>query len=267
MPTDRADASTNRIFHNERGIGNAIVLLHAFPLDGGMWAEQTLALEGSYRVIAPDVFGFGKSGIPSGEWSIDYYAVRLAEYLDELKIADPFILGGLSMGGYIALAFARRYPERLRGLILADTRADADTPAVKEFRDKTISAMATQSAADLIEQQIPKMLSEKTRQTKPEVVAKVRELAARQTREGVIAGLKALRNRSDSTASLKGLRFPVLVIVGAEDAVTPPALAEAMVKELPNATLVVIPNAGHLSNLEMPEEFYAAITKWLALIH
>ena len=266
MPNSNGKMDHAGLSYADRGVGETIVLVHAFPLNREMWAEQEVALAADYRILTTDVFGFGGSNLPEGGWSVDSYAERLAEMLDELKITGPIVLGGLSMGGYVALAFARKYPERLRGLILADTRADADSPETKANRDKSIAAMATQTSADLIEQMMPKMLSETTRNTKPAVVARVRELASKQSREGVIAGLKALRDRPDSTTSLKDFQFPVLVIVGAEDAATPPALAEAMVKELPNATLEVIPDGGHLSNLEMPEAFTAAMTRWLAVI-
>ena len=240
-----------------------LVLIHAFPQDHTMWEAQAANLRTDHRVFAPDVFGFGGTPLPDEDWTIDSYADNLAAAMEELGIDTPFVLGGLSMGGYIALAFARKFPERLRGLILADTRADADTEEAKANREKTIAAMATQTPADLIEQMLPKLLCESTRASKPEIVERVRTTASRQSREGVIAALKALRDRSDSTASLKNMPFPTLVIVGAEDAITPPALAEAMVKELPNATLEVIANAGHLSNLEQPEAFATAIRNWM----
>jgi pimeloyl-ACP methyl ester carboxylesterase len=266
MASSTVKSDRTGITYGDRGAGETIVLVHAFPLNREMWGDQETALAAYHRVLTPDVFGFGGSSSPEGGWSVDSYADRMAELLDGLNITGPIVLGGLSMGGYIALAFARKFPERLKGLILADTRADADSPEAKANREKTIVAMANQTSADLIEQMLPKMLAETTRQTKPEVVTKVRELASKQLRECVIAGLKALRDRPDSTASLKGFQFPVLVIVGAEEAITPLALAEAMVKELPNATLAVIPNAGHLSNLEQPEAYTAAISQWLAVI-
>ena len=170
------------------------------------------------------------------------------------------------MGGYIALAFAKEYPEKLRGLILADTRADADSSEAKANREKSITAMATQSPADFIEGMIPKVLGETTRNSRPEIVDRVRSIGSRQSREGIIAALKALRDRSDSTEILSEIEVPTLVIVGAEDIVTPPALSEAMAKALPEATLEVIPEAGHLSNMEQPAAFTAAVRKWLATI-
>ena len=247
----------------ETGQGPPLVLIHAFPLDRGMWQAQVDAFAARYRVLTPDVFGFGASPLPEGGWSMDSMAETLAEALEEREIRQGVILGGLSMGGYIALAFAKRFPERLRGLILADTRADADTPEMKTARNETSEFVTGSSAAALIEKQLPKMLSPKTHADKPDVLNRVRELAAKQSVGGVIAALAALRDRPDSTAALKTFDFPTLVIVGADDAITPPALAEEMVKELKRGMLSKIPDAGHLSNLEQPVAFNAAVENWV----
>ena len=248
----------------EVGRGPALVLIHAFPLDRGMWQAQVDAFADRYRVLTPDVFGFGASPLPEEGWTMDSMAYALAESLDDRGIRDGVILGGLSMGGYIALAFAKRYPERLRGLILADTRADADTAEMKTTRNETIEFVKGSSAAALIEKQLPKMLGPETLAHRPGVVARVRQLAAKQTVPAVVAALQALRDRSDSTASLKEFEFPTLVIVGAEDAITPPALADAMMRELTHGTLATIPDAGHLSNFERPEAFNKAVSGWIA---
>ena len=242
-----------------------LVLIHAFPLDRGMWQSQVEALADRFRVLTPDVFGFGDSPVPAGGWTMDSMAVELAAWLDSLGIRDKVILGGLSMGGYIALAFAKRFPERLRGLILADTRADADTPEARATRNETIDFVKANSAAVLIEKMLPKLLATNS----PSEVARVKELASKQSVEGVVAALVALRDRPDSTAAMKAFKFPTLVIVGEHDAITPPALAEAMMAELPQGTLVTIPGAGHLANLEQPAAFAEAIRTWVmnAKIH
>jgi 3-oxoadipate enol-lactonase len=243
-----------------------LVLIHAFPQDHTMWEEQAQEFRREYRVFTPDVFGFGGSPLPEEGWTIDDFADELAGAMEVLKIDSPFILGGLSMGGYVALAFAKEYPEMLRGLILADTRADADSTEAKANRDKSIAVMATQTPAEFIEGMIPKILGETTRNSCPEIVECVRATGSKQSKEGIIAALAALRDRSDSTADLASIEVPTLVIVGEEDTVTPLALSEAMVKALPNATLEVIPKAGHLSNVEQPAAFTAAVRKWLGTI-
>jgi pimeloyl-ACP methyl ester carboxylesterase len=241
-----------------------LVLIHAFPQDHAMWEEQAQAFRTEYRVFTPDVFGFGGSPLPDGDWTIEDFADELAGAMEQLGIREPFVLGGLSMGGYVALAFAKEYPEKLRGLILADTRADADSAEAKANREKSIAALATQTPAEFIEGMIPKVLGDTTRKSRPEIVERVRAIGSRQSREGIVAALKALRDRSDSTDELEDIEVPTLVIVGAEDTVTPPAISEAMAKVLPNATLEVIAEAGHLSNMEQPAAFTAAMRKWLS---
>lgn len=262
MPTWTHPATAAPIAYDARGAGPPLVLVHAFPLARGMWAETAAALAATHRVLTPDVFGFGESGLPKGGWTVDSYADALADWLTALGL-DRTVVGGLSMGGYVALAFARRHPLRVQGLILADTRADADTAAAKATRDQTIATVEGSSAADLIDTMMPKVLCEKTRAEKFEVVDAVRKLASAQTVPGVTAALRALRDRPDATAALGSFTFPALVIVGSEDAVTPPALSEAMAANLPDATLAVLPHAGHLANLEAPAEFADAVRRWL----
>lgn len=244
---------------DDAGAGPPLVLVHAFPLSRAMWARQVAGLSDRYRVIAPDVFGFGGSPLPPGGWTVDAMADALAEFLTERGVTDPVVLGGLSMGGYVALAFARRHPDRLRGLILADTKAEPDTPEAKVGRDKTIALAREQGAAAVVEQMLPKVLGDTTRASRPAVVAAVRALGAAQSVGGLVAGLTALRDRPDATPGLAAVRVPTLVIVGAEDAVTPPAAAEKLAAAIPGARLVELPAAGHLTSLEDPEQFDAVV--------
>ncbi len=255
-----------RIAYDDAGSGPPVVLIHAFPLCREMWAPQRLALAKTYRVLTPDVFGFGDSDLPADGWTMDGQADAFAAWLTGIGVTRPVVFGGLSMGGYIALAFARRHPHLVKGLILADTRADADSAETKANRDKTIEFVNQNSAAAQIDKMLPAMLGRFTRDDRPEVVAEVRRMGSAQTVPGVVAAVKAIRDRPDSTASLAAFQFPVLVIVGSDDAITPPALAAAMVEELPDATEEVLDSAGHLSNLESPEAFTAAVTRWLAAI-
>ncbi len=245
--------------HRESGNGPALVLLHAFPLDGRMWRRQLDTFGVDHRVIAPDAFGFGQSPLPASGWTMDSMAEAVAALLDGLRIREPVILGGLSMGGYIALAFAKRFPERLSGLILADTRADADSPVAKSTRDETIAFVEANSVATQFEKMLPNMFSS----AGSEGSRYARELAAEQCIDGTVAALHALRDRADSVAALRSFDFPTLVLVGREDAITPKAVSEVMAKELKRAKLEVIPDAGHLSNLDAPDAFDAAVQKWL----
>jgi 3-oxoadipate enol-lactonase len=249
--------------YDSAGSGRPVVLLHAFPLCREMWAAQR-GLADRFRVVTPDLFGFGNSPVPAGGWTMDSMADALAGFLTGVGIGEPVVLGGLSMGGYVALAFARKYPDRLRGLVLADTRAEADAPEAKTNRDKTIAFARQSSAAAVVEQMLPKLLGEFTRANRPDVVAEVKRIGSAQSVDGVAAGLAALRDRPDATPSLAAIRVPTLVVVGAEDALTPPDVARKLAGAIPGAKLEVIPTAGHLSSLECPAEFTTAVRMFLA---
>lgn len=263
MPQWTSPAGTT-LAYDDRGSGTPLVLVHAFPLDRRMWEPQAELADGC-RLLTPDVFGFGETPLPPGGWTVDSYADTLAEWLTALGI-DKAVVGGLSMGGYVALAFARRHPSRVQGLLLADTRAEADTAEAKANREKTIELAKSKGALAVVEQMLPKMLSDHTRHHNPVVEARVRELAGGQSADGVAAGLAALRDRPDSVAALKSFRFPTLVIVGANDTLTPPTAAEAMAEQLPDVTTETLWGAGHLSNLEASGPFTAAVRRWLAAI-
>lgn len=250
--------------YTDTAAGPTLVLLHAFPLDRHMWRPQLAALAGTARVIAPDLPGFGKSPLPPEPWSVDSAADAVAGLLDTLGLSGRVVVGGLSMGGYVAMAFARRFPERLAGLILADTRAEPDDAAAKGNRDKLIGVARSQGSGAIIDAMLPKLLGEETRSKRPEVADGVRALGAKQNPEAVAAALAALRDRPDAAPGLDGLTAPLLVMVGEHDAVTPPTLATAMAGRVYGSELVTIAGAGHLSNLENPDEFNAAVARFLA---
>jgi 3-oxoadipate enol-lactonase len=249
--------------YDDAGQGPVVVLLHGFPFCKTMWRPQMLALQQAFRVIVPDLRGFGGSSPFDQSPSLEQMADDVARLLSAIQIADRVVLGGLSMGGYVALAVARKYPAVLRALILADTRAEADDAQAKANRNTMIEFAQTHDARDVIDQMLPKLLSEKTRAERPEVVEKVRGMAATQASNAIIAALKVLRDRPDARPSLANIRVPTLVLVGSEDALTPPALADALATGIGGAQLVKIAGAGHLSNLEQPEAFNAAVEAFL----
>jgi pimeloyl-ACP methyl ester carboxylesterase len=251
---------TPTLAHDDRGTGRPLVLLHAFPLDRTMWRPQLDTLSGRCRVIAPDLPGFGGSPPGREPFTIDSAADAVAGFLTEIGITDRVVLGGLSMGGYVALAFARRHPDRLAGLILADTRSGTDDAAGRANRDTMIALAHEQGAAAVVEKMLPKVLAEHSR---PELVETVRGIGSRQSAAAVAAALAALRDRPDATPSLRRIAVPTLVLVGEKDAVTPPAMAEALARDIAGNTLVRIPGAGHLSNLENPPAFSAAVAEFI----
>jgi pimeloyl-ACP methyl ester carboxylesterase len=258
-------ATSVTVAYDDVGGGLPVVLLHAFPLARAMWRPQVEALRNDYRLIVPDLRGFGGTSgfsetVPP---SIEQMADDVAALLAALRLTEPVVLGGLSMGGYVALAFARKHPGWLRGLVLADTRAEPDTAEGKANRDKMIAFARNHSAADVIDQLLPKLLSETTRSQRPEVVAEVRQLAAAQTPTGIIGALEAMRDRPDATAWLGQIDVATLVLVGADDTLTPPSLAETLAARIQGARLEIIPGAGHLSNLEQPDAFNQAVRAFL----
>lgn len=262
MNTMTLRASQTLIAYADQGTGPGVVLLHAFPLDSSMWHHQIGALADQFRVVAPDLPGFGESAVSAG-LTIDATADVVAELLDHLGMNERVVIGGLSMGGYAALAFARLYPQRVRALILADTKAEPDDEAARANRDRLIRLADDQGPTAVIDELLPKMLAPSTASHKADVLKFVRETVGRQRAEGVVAALRALRDRPDARPGLSHISFPTLVVVGDQDAITPPDKARDLVGGIPNARLATVPDAGHLSNLENPTAFTTAVREFL----
>jgi pimeloyl-ACP methyl ester carboxylesterase len=250
------------IGYDDVGQGPAVLLLHAFPFSRAMWRRQVEALQNAYRVLAPDLRGFGDSAAFPGTPSIDQLADDAARVLDEAGV-DRAVVGGLSMGGYVALAFAWRHPGRLRGLVLADTRAEADDEAVRANRDRAIADASKGTGASFIEQLMPRLVGPTTLASRPEVVEEVRQIAAAQVPPAIVGALRAMRDRPDARPVLASVNVPTLVIVGRDDVATPPAASETLARSIRGAQLVVIAGAGHLANLEQPAAFNAALRQFL----
>jgi pimeloyl-ACP methyl ester carboxylesterase len=244
------------------GQGPAVVLLHGFPLCRLMWRKQAEDLHDRWRIIAPDLRGFGDSRGFDGTPSVDQMADDVAHLLDDLKV-DRAVVGGLSMGGYVSLAFARRHASRLRGLVLADTKAEPDDEAARANRDRLIAFAATSTGVAVLEQMLPKLVSTETMANRPEVLDELRALAGAQVARGLVAALQALRDRPDARPGLAAIAVPTLVVVGRDDTLTPPAQSEALAAAIRDARLVVIDRAGHMSNLEQPTRFTAAVRAFL----
>jgi pimeloyl-ACP methyl ester carboxylesterase len=245
---------------DDAGKGDPLVLLHAFPLDGRMWLAQKDELAGEVRVIIPDLRGFGRSADLPAARTIDEHADDVATLLDRLHLERASI-AGLSMGGYVALAFARRHPHRLRRLALADTRSLPDSKEGRAGRDQNIALAQSEGVAALVERMLPKLLGAKATS---EMVTRVRSLGAAQQANGIIAALAAMRDRADSTPLLSSIPVPASVIVGDFDVVAPPDEARAMGALLPRAEVEVIPDVGHLANIEAPSTFTNALRRLMA---
>jgi pimeloyl-ACP methyl ester carboxylesterase len=247
--------------YGDSGSGQPIVFLHAFPLNRTMWAEQEAALSSHYRVITIDLRGHGESDAPLWHYSLDQAADDVRALLDHLSIAQALFVG-LSMGGYILLAFYRRYADRVKGMVLADTRAQADTPEGKVGRFQMAQIAYKQGPSAIADIMIPKLLSPVTIQTRPEIAQQVRTMIEGNQISGIAGDLMAMAERPDSVPLLKQIACPTQIIVGELDQATPPADAKLMADQISNARLAIIPNAAHLANLEQPEEFTKIVAEF-----
>jgi pimeloyl-ACP methyl ester carboxylesterase len=244
------------------GDGAAVVLLHGFPFDRSMWRGQAEALGGEFRVVAPDLRGLGETTAGDGAVTMEALAEDVAALLDELNLGRV-VLGGLSMGGYVAFEFFRKFPGRVRALVLADTRPQADTEEGRRAREENAQRALKEGMTPIVESMLPKLLSAGTRERGGEVLKRVRAMMLGTSPEGAAAALRAMAVRRNQSDLLPSINVPTLVIVGGEDAITPPADAEAMRAQIEGSCLTVVEGAGHLSNVERPEEFDRALVEFL----
>ena len=252
------------MWSRELGGGDAdpLLMLHAFPLNGRMFEPQMEAISGGRRVIAPDLPGFGLSPRTPAQPDVGYYAGCVRALLDRLEI-PRVVLGGVSMGGYVAFECMRSFPERVSGLVLANTRPDADTEEARETRKEMALRVAQEGIGVLVDLQMGRLLSERTRAENRDVIERVREIILENTPDGAVAALGAMRERPDSTETLGGITVPTLVVGGAEDTISSPEVMGEMAARIPDARHVTLPGVGHLSSLEDPEGFNEALTGFL----
>jgi pimeloyl-ACP methyl ester carboxylesterase len=229
-----------------------------------MWCEQILPLSPRYRIIAPDLRGHGESPAPEGVYTMDELADDVVELLDALKITGPVVLGGLSMGGYVAFSIMARYPRRVNGLILMDTRASADTP--DGARDREATAQTVLDANDVrpvVEKMVPRLFAKATLDENPAQVEALRALMEKTRPHGVAGALRGMAIRPDCRPMLAQISVPTLVLVGEEDVITPPDEVKSLAAGIPHARLKMIPKAGHLAPVENPVATNAAISEFM----
>ncbi len=244
--------------YRDEGDGPPVVLLHGFPFSSRLWAPQIEGLRSGHRVIAPDLRGFGRSPVVPGPYRMETLADDVAGLMDALGLARAAV-AGLSMGGYVAFELYRRHPGRVARLMLADTRAEPDDEEGRARRARMAERARAEGTGAIVDGMIPKLVAPATLEERPEIVRELRAIMEEVDPEAVAAALEGMAERADSRPLLAEISVPVLVIVGAEDAITPPAVARAMVEAIPDARLEVVASAGHVSNLERPEAFNAAI--------
>ena len=239
-----------------------LLLIHAFPLNARMWEPQlTLAADG-WRVIAPQLRGMDGGSVDHPATSMDDHAADIIDLLDALHVEDA-VVGGLSMGGYVAFAIQRHAPRYIRALVLADTRPQADTPEGVEARRKMLALVRDKGPSAVADEMIPKLLGEHTRRTQPAVAEQVRNLILSSSAEAIANAITALMTRPDSSPLLASIHVPTLIVVGEQDTITPPALSEQMHKAISGSEYIAVPDAGHLANLEQPEAFNSALAHFL----
>lgn len=249
------------IAYDDFGRGAAVVFLHGFPLDRTMWAAQTSALASQHRCLAVDARGFGDSP-PAPPFSIDRYADDVVGVLDVVAV-DQAVIVGLSMGGYVAFALWRRHPDRVRGLVLADTRATADPPDARDRRRELMEVARTGGPRAVADRQIVGVLGKTTRERRPDIVETVRGVMMRASVDGIVGALEAMLGRPDSTSALPTISVPTLVIAGDEDVITPAKDTRAMHAAIRGSRLEILAGAGHLSSIERPAAFNAVLSEFL----
>jgi pimeloyl-ACP methyl ester carboxylesterase len=252
------------IGYDDVGVGMPVAFVHGFPHNRTLWAPQVGALVDRARCIAPDLRGFGESS-KHGPFTIDQFADDLAMLLGELGIERAVIVG-LSMGGYIALAFWRRHRSLVRALVLADTRAGADSEDTRAKRLALIETARTRGSGAVADAQITGMVGKTTRENRPALIDSVHRMLESAPVDGIVGALEAMMSRLDSTSTLATIDVPTLVVVGDEDVLTPVKEAEILHEGIRGSRLEVIVRAGHVSNLERPAAFNHVLSEFLAAL-
>lgn len=256
---------------HDEGTGPVVVLLHGFPLDHTMWRQQISALSASYRVIAPDLRGFGSSTIEpiaaKTGISMDQYAEDVGQVLDQLGVAEPVVLVGFSMGGYVAFRLLATQGERIRALVLCDTRAVADTPQGREGRYNMAENVEGWGSGHVASLMLPKLVASSTQENHPEVVAEVEAIIGRTNPVAIAAAQRGMAHREDSTPLVGKIAIPTLCLVGADDAITSPDDMHSLAEAIPDGEFVEVPDAGHLSPMENPQVINDVLMRFLAKLN
>jgi len=244
------------VSYTDEGIDDpqAILFIHGFPLNKTMWDNQMYALRNEYRVIAYDVRGHGETSSGNGKFSMTLFAEDLMRLMDLLGIQQA-ILCGHSMGGYIAVNAVNRWPDRFNGLILSNTLCVNDTAQVKTKRMQTIQNIEQFGTKQFTDECILNLLSPESYSTKKNEIDMIRQMIVHTRKETLVKTLQAIMNREETCTQLQAITIPCLVIVGADDRITPPAAARQINAELRDTWLSILPHSGHLCNMETPDQF------------
>jgi 3-oxoadipate enol-lactonase len=264
MPTISVGSASLNVL--DQGRGSPLLLVHGFPLDSTMWREQVSELSKTFRVLVPDLRGFGQSSPVSGDDAVvtmAHFADDLAAMLSAMGIAGPVALCGLSMGGYVAFQFAARHADKLGRLILCDTKAAADTKEAGENRHKLAAKVLSEGSQAAADAMLPKLFSKRAIEAQAPYVEEMRQVILRTQPRTIAAALRGMAAREDFTAQLETIDVPTLVLCGAEDVITPPAEMRPIAAAIGGAEYCEVPAAGHMSPLEDPRTVNQAIRKFL----
>jgi pimeloyl-ACP methyl ester carboxylesterase len=259
--------NNHRLHVHVAGSGPPLLFVHGFPLDHTMWNAQLAHFEKTHRVIAPDLRGFGRSDAPNQDTvTMPQFADELAALLGTLPVAGPVTLCGLSMGGYIAMHFFSRHRARLAALILCDCRAAPDAPEVRQGRLDTAARVLQEGPGFLAETLVARLFSEKSRRDRTAIVTATQDVIRRNPAAGTAAAARGMAERPDMTSLLPQIDVPTLLIVGSEDAISPPKEMRSMAAAISSSTLVEIADAGHMAPLEEPAPVNTALEHFLATL-
>lgn len=249
--------------YDDRSDGETLVLVHGHPFNRSMWRPQVdFAVAAGWRVVAADLRGYGESTVVPGRTTLDVFARDVAGLLDRLGV-PRFVLGGLSMGGQVVMECLRQFPERITGVLLADTSAPAETDLGRELRNELADRLLREGMAGYAEEVLPKMLAPRNISALPEIARQVSTMMRTTSPVGAAAALRGRAERPDYVETLRRVEVPTLVVVGSDDEFTPIGDAELITGCVPGATLVVVDGAGHLPNLEREAVFNAALGRLL----
>ncbi|QDV53866.1 3-oxoadipate enol-lactonase 2 [Gimesia fumaroli] len=245
------------------GSGSPLLLVHGFPLNHRMWQSQIEYFKNEFTVIAPDLRGFGATEITRGTVTMKQHAEDLNMLLNELNLEERVLFCGLSMGGYIAWEFWKHFPERLRALILCDTRATSDTEEGINNRLKMVDLVLKHGPESISSSMIPNLISEASQRNHPDIAKNMIQMIESTDREGIAASQRGMAEREDYSSEIGGIQVPTLCIVGSEDQLTPPEVMKNMSTQIPNSKYTEIPGVGHMAPMEAPAEVNQEIHQFL----
>lgn len=251
------------LVYDRIGKGIPVLFIHGYPLSRRIWNLQMEGLSDIASMIAIDLRGHGESFPFEGPYTMDLLAADCKRLIDDLNLKSPIVVCGFSMGGYVTMALYRRYPHIIKGMILTSTRPGPDSSEAKANRDAGIQSVREHGVIFIAESMLPKLVSPVTLSTKPNLVNSIHSIMLETSVQGVVGALQGMKDRPDSTPLLPQIKCPVLIIHGADDQLIPIHESELMNKKIPDSRLIVIPEAGHLLNIEQPVLFNQAIREFI----